>query len=254
MELDTSNMENNIPKIIHFCWFGGKKLPKLERECIASWRRMMPDYIIKEWNEETFDIENAIPYVREAYNNKKYAFVSDYVRLYALYHDGGIYLDTDVRIIKPLGPILNNRISVMGFESDERLSTAFIASLPKTNWIKALLDEYKTRTFLKDNGTFDMTTNVDFISAIMKGKGLKSNGERQSINDIDVFPSEYFSPKSWENKTYTITENTYCIHYYSGTWHSPIVRFLSFVFSNKTVAKIAGVKEIVIKFLKKLQT
>ena len=98
-----------IPKIIHYCWFGGKELPNLAEKCIASWKKQLPDYKIICWSEENFDIDNSVPYLKEAYSKKKFAFVSDYVRLYALYNYGGIYLDTDVEVIRDFSPLLNDK-------------------------------------------------------------------------------------------------------------------------------------------------
>ena len=131
-----------IPKIIHYCWFGGKELPNLAERCIASWKKQLPDYKIICWSEENFDIDNSVPYLKEAYSKKKFAFVSDYVRLYALYNYGGIYLDTDVEVIRDFSPLLNDK-TILGYETDESISTAFIAGPPKTAWIKSLLDIYK---------------------------------------------------------------------------------------------------------------
>ena len=235
-----------IPKIIHYCWFGGKELPNLAEKCIASWKKQLPDYKITCWSEENFDIDNSVPYLKEAYSKKKFAFVSDYVRLYALYNYGGIYLDTDVEIIRNFSPLLNDK-TILGYETDESISTAFIAVPPKTPWIKSLLDIYKKRHFIKEDGSLDFTTNVAFISEYLKEQGIVLNGEYQETDKLQIYPSEYFSPRSWDNGKYNITKLTYTIHYFAGTWHSIYSRILSCFFTNAQVSKIAGVKE---RFLK----
>ena len=115
-----------IPKKIHYCWFGRGEMPDLVRKCIASWKKYLPEYEIKEWNEDNFDL-NSYPYVREAYHNKRFAFVTDVVRLHALYYEGGIYMDTDVEVLKPLDSLLNYKI-VSGFESETQIPTGLMAS------------------------------------------------------------------------------------------------------------------------------
>lgn len=240
-----------IPKIIHYCWFGGKELPNLAIKCIESWKRLLPDYEIKCWSEENFEIDKSVPYVKEAYANKKYAFVSDYVRLYALYNEGGIYLDTDVEAIRDFSNLLSG-YTVLGYEDDNHLTTAFMAVPPKASWIKDLLDIYSKRTFIKADGLMDFTTNVDFISNYLKGIGLLFNGRYQKHDQFEIYPSEYFSPRSWDKGKYHITDNTYAIHYFAGTWHSPYTRFLETFLPNRMVVKIAGVKEWMLNLLHKI--
>lgn len=239
-----------IPKTIHYCWFGGKDLPNLASRCIESWKRILPDYEIKCWSEENYDIENSVPYLKEAYFTKKFAFVSDYVRLYALYNEGGIYMDTDVEVIKDFSNLLGEN-AVLGYEDDNSLTTAFIAVPPKAIWIKELLDLYEKRSFIREDGVLDLTTNVTFISDYLKEKGMIINGEYLNKDDIEIYPSEYFSPRSWDKGKYHITDNTYTVHYFAGTWHSPYTRFLSKIMPNTWVAKIAGIKEFMLKITRK---
>lgn len=240
-----------IPKTIHYCWFGGKDLPNLASRCIESWKRILPDYEIKCWSEENYDIENSVPYLQEAYSTKKFAFVSDYVRLYALYNEGGIYMDTDVEVINDFSKLLGEN-TVLGYEDDKNLTTAFIAVPPKAIWVKELLDLYEKRSFIKEDGLLDLTTNVIFISNYLKEKGLILNGKYLKKDDIEIYPSEYFSPRSWDKGKYHITDNTYTVHYFAGTWHSPYTRFLTKFMPNSWVAKIAGIKELMLKVTRKI--
>lgn len=205
-----------IPKKIHYCWFGGKELPKLAKKCIESWKKYCPDYEIICWNESTFDI-NSNQYVKEAYENKKYAFVTDYVRLYALYKFGGIYMDTDVEVIKPLDAFLQNT-AFSGFESNNYVPTGIMASEKETEILKKLLDYYNDRSFIKDDGSLDMTTNTQTITAIFEKLGLKKDNKFQVIEKFSLYPSEYFCPIDCSTKKKNITENTHTIHWFSGSW------------------------------------
>ncbi len=218
-----------IPKIIHYCWFGGNPLPKSAIKCINSWRKYCPDYEIVEWNENNIDLSSN-QYVKEAYKKKKYAFVSDYARLYALYTYGGIYLDTDVEVLKSFDDLLDN-YGVFGFEEKNFVATSFIAACPKNTIIKEFLDTYSSRIFKKDDGTIDTTTNVDVLTKMLHSKGLSLNNEKQEIDGNIIFPKEYFSPYDYIKSINSSTVNSYCIHWYDVSWLSPSQRLI------KTVAK-----------------
>ncbi|MBR4030908.1 MAG: glycosyl transferase [Clostridia bacterium] len=205
-----------IPKIIHYCWFGGSPLPKSARKCINTWRKFCPDYEIIEWNETNIDV-CSIQYVKEAYNAKKYAFVSDYARLYALYTYGGIYLDTDVEVLKSFDDLLAND-GVFGFEEKNFVATSFMAVCPKNTLIKEFLDTYSNRIFKNTDGTIDTTTNVDVLSKMLYEKGLKPNNEKQEIDGNLIFPKEYFSPYDYIKAINNSTKNSYCIHWYDVSW------------------------------------
>lgn len=205
-----------IPKKIHYCWFGGKELPKLAQKCINSWKKYCPDYEIVRWDENTFDINSNI-YVKEAYEAKKYAFVTDYVRLFALYTQGGVYMDTDVEVIKNINEFLDNK-SFSGFETETAIPTGIMASEANLSIFKQFLDYYKDRHFIKENGDLDITTNVITITKIMKENGLKLNNTLQTVNDFTLYPKEYFCPINYSTKKPDITENTYTIHWFSGSW------------------------------------
>ena len=206
-----------IPKIIHYCWFGRGKMPKLAKKCIKSWKRYCPDYEIKEWNEDNFDLD-MYPYVREAYDNRKFAFVTDVVRLYALYHEGGIYMDTDVEVIKPLDPFLKHT-AFSGFEDEENVQTGIMASEIGGLWAKENLDYYNGRHFIMEDGSIDKTTNVTIITNYMLKHGLIQNNTFQDFPDlITMYPKDFFCPLSWKGKHGLITKNTVTIHHFAGSW------------------------------------
>ena len=205
-----------IPKIIHYCWFGRGEKPELAVKCIESWRKFLPEYEIKEWNEDNFDLDK-YPYAREAYNNRKFAFVTDVVRLYALYNEGGIYMDTDVEVLKPLDSLLLYK-GVSGFESSTQIPTGLMASQKGLPLMKELLDEYNDLHFVKPNGTFDMTTNVERITKTCLKYGFVPNGKQQLIEDFTLLPSDYLCPKDYKTGKIHITEKTLCIHHFSGSW------------------------------------
>lgn len=238
-----------IPKIIHYCWFGGKPLPKSVVDCISSWQSVLPEYEIREWNESNFDISSSVVYVREAYEAKKYAFVSDYVRLYALKNYGGLYLDTDVKVLRSFDGFLDDSC-FMGLEAVGRLSTAVIASEKNAPFVMSVLNLYTDRHFTID-GRYDLTTNVHFISEYARSIGVDFDKTCERQKCLTIYPIDFFSPKSWETGKYSITENTICIHLYAGTWHSSAVRLLSIFFSNDKVSKIVSIKGRILSFLRR---
>lgn len=208
-----------IPKIIHYCWFGKGQKNDLAQKCIESWKKYCPDYILKEWNEANFDI-NSNQYVKEAYENKKWAFVTDFVRLYALYHEGGVYMDTDVEIVKPIDEFLSN-CAFSSFESINKIPTGLMASEKHNLWIKDLLSEYDELHFVKEDGTFDLTPNGERITNLsVKKYGLIKNNELQYLKNkiVTIYPWDYFCAKDTKTGIVNITENTYSIHHFSGSW------------------------------------
>lgn len=205
-----------IPKIIHYCWFGGKELPKLAKKCLASWKKYCPDYQIKCWNESNFDV-NSNQYVKEAYENKKYAFVTDYVRLYALYNFGGVYMDTDVEVIKNIDDFLNCK-GFSSFESTNLVPTGILASEKELPIIKELLEYYTNKKFINADGSFDTTPNTKTITDTFVKYGLKQNNKKQVIKDFTFYESDYFCPIDCKTKVKKITDNTYTIHWFAGSW------------------------------------
>lgn len=209
-----------IPKIIHYCWFGGKPLPELAVKCIESWRQNLPDYEIVEWSEKNFDIKSAPRYVKEAHFARKYAFVSDYVRLYALYKFGGIYFDTDVEVLKPLDSFLHHT-AFLGFEDNNCVSTGIIASVKEGAWVKDQKDYYhdKERSFYFDSYHTDETPNVTVITRYMLNKGMLEENTFQDFPSlVTIYPSDFFCPKSWATGEINITNNTHTIHHFAGSW------------------------------------
>ncbi len=206
-----------IPKTIHYCWFGSGQMPSIAKKCILSWEKVLPEYSIKLWNEESFDI-TCNTYVQEAYQARKFAFVTDYVRLYALFNEGGIYMDTDVEVIKPLDTFLTLP-AFSGFESDSGCITGIMGSEKHGAWVKDLLEEYSNRHFIRPDGSIDMMTNVLYTNNLMIKKGLKLNGQTQQFeNYVTIFAKEFFCPKSWDTDQYIISDKTHTIHHFAASW------------------------------------
>ncbi|MFG5857003.1 MAG: glycosyltransferase family 32 protein [Dysgonomonas mossii] len=206
-----------IPKTIHYCWFGRKPLPALAIKCIESWKKYLPDYAIKEWNEDNFNVD-IIPYTQEAYNVKKYAYVSDYARFKVLHDEGGIYLDVDVEVLKSLDSLLTNK-AFAGFETDTMVAPGLILGAEKEDkLIKDILNRYNNKSFILSDGSFNYETVVVHMTNILVEKGLLLNGKLQTISGLTIYPSDYFSPKSFETDKINITKNTYTIHHYAASW------------------------------------
>lgn len=238
-------MNGNIPKKIHYCWFGRNPLPELAEKCLSSWREHLPDYEIIKWNEDNFDIDSHI-FVKEAYEAKKFAFVSDYVRLYALYNFGGIYMDTDVEVLKSIDNFLFED-AFSGFEDETRIPTAIMGCKPKHAFFRELIDYYEGRHFIKPDGTPDMTTNVDVITNICLGYGFKPNNEKQTICNMTFYPKEYFCPLTYNSFKVQRTVNTHTIHHFSGSWHEDYNNNLKRFFRRLFQRAMKGIKRIIIK-------
>lgn len=212
-----------IPKIIHYCWFGGNELPEKEKFCISSWKKYLSDYEFRLWNEKNFDLD-MYPYVREAYNAKKYAFVSDVVRLWAIEKFGGIYMDTDVEVLRSYNDLLTLP-AFTGYENTGRTLypvTGTMASEAHGEWAREQLAYYEGKHFRKQDGSYDMTANTITIKSIMEQNGFVVDGKYSIYkNCLHVFPAEYLCPKQWEIGEIHITKNTYCIHHFSGSWAKP---------------------------------
>lgn len=207
-----------IPKKIHYCWFGGNPLTDDAKRYIQTWREYCPDYEIIEWNESNFDV-NENTYCREAYAAKKWAFVSDYVRLKVLYEYGGIYMDTDVEVCKNLDFLLNHG-AVSGYESEKSIPTGTIAARQGHEWIKFLLDDYNNRHFSTVDGKYDLTTNVETITKLTKEKyGIVLDGKKIEFGDnAIVLPFDYLCAKTFWTGEIIRTVNTFTIHHFSGSW------------------------------------
>lgn len=208
-----------IPKIIHYCWFGSKPLPEKERKCIASWKIFFPDYEIKFWNEDTFDLSSSPLFARQAYEHGKYAFVSDYVRTKVLYDFGGIYFDTDVEVYSSFDSIINND-GFLGFENSKRVGTATMGFIPHHPLMEKFLQYYINHSFIDKNGNLDITANVTILTDILFEQGFHANGQQQDINGVIVYPRDWFSPKKLNDTKFNITSNTLAIHKFSCSWLS----------------------------------
>ena len=232
-----SNTE--IPKLIHYCWFGGNPLPDLAKKCIDSWKKFLPDYEIKEWNENNYDVRK-IPYISQAYDSKKYAFVSDYARFDILYEYGGIYFDTDVEVIKNMDDIINNG-AFAGLESPGALAAGLgLGSPPKLKIYNEILESYKSSEFLNKKGIMDLTTVVERVSNIFSKYGFTEKNEIQKIADITIYPAEYFCPIDPKTGILNISDHTYTIHHYAATWTIPLRK--KYMALRSKFAKIIGIK------------
>ena len=207
-----------IPKTIHYCWFGGNPLTAEAKACIDSWQRYCPDYEILEWNESNFDVTQNV-YCLEAYEAKKWAFVSDYARLWAVYEYGGIYMDTDVEVVRPLDSLLGHRV-FMGFENDHSVSIGTFGAEKRNSAIGAFLSAYDARHFRQLDGSFDMTTNLRLVTDfLVRRYGLKLNGKKQDLETgITVYPMEAFIAKDYRTGWILQDDSTYVIHHYASSW------------------------------------
>lgn len=237
-----------IPKKIHYCWFGRKPLPKLALKCIKSWKKFLPDYEIIEWNENNFDV-NICPYTKEAYQAKKYAYVSDYARFWILYHYGGIYLDTDVEIIRPLESLINKG-AFMGCEIKttntpwpQIASGLGIGASAKHPIYKEILEHYEQSHFILESGDLNYSTVVERVTNIFIKHGLKQTDEIQECDGITIYPPDYFCPKSYIDRKIHITSNTVSIHHYDASWMtgSFIFNVLMKIFGTELTFKIKNI-------------
>lgn len=217
-----------IPKIIHYCWFGRNPLPEMAVKCIESWKKFLPDYEIKEWNEDNFDIR-INPYVEEAYHMKKYAFVSDFARFWVLYNFGGIYFDVDVELLKSIDDILAKGpfMGLEGFESWYKyrdLTSApaaglGMASYPGLDAVGDMLKYYDGKHFISCKGKPQYKTVVLIVADVLLDRGGSFDPENiTNCSGIYIYPEEYFNPKRVATGKITITENTRSIHHYAKTW------------------------------------
>lgn len=213
----------SIPKIIHYCWFGGAPMGKRAEQCMESWVRLCPDFELVRWDEENAPLEDN-DYVKQAVQARKWAFVSDYVRLTALCTQGGFYLDTDVELIAPLEPFLECE-GVMGFECAEKVATCLMACVPGQPLFQCARALYRERQFIRPDGSVDDTTNVELMTGLLAGAGLEKNNRYQEVCGVEVFPSEYFSPKSLETGRVTLTEHSCTIHHFQASWMPAKKRF-----------------------------
>lgn len=218
-----------IPKIVHYIWFGPKPYPKKVCECISSWKKHLPDYKFMLWNETTFDLNSACRFVREAYEERKYAFVSDYVRLWALYKYGGIYMDTDFEVIKPFDShFFENRL-VLGTDEAGYLEALLMAEKGHSFILKCM-NRYHNTTFRLDNGKLNMEVINTYLQENLESYGYSIKNERQNLNEgITIYPDDYFNVRSLSSGRLHLTDNSYTIHWHTITWVPLKTRLINFL-------------------------
>ena len=225
----------SIPKVIYYCWFGNGKIPRLAEKCIESWKKYCPDYEIVCISEENFDIEQN-RYAKEAYDAKKWAFVSDYARLKVLYDNGGIYFDTDVELIKPIDDLINEN-GYMGFDDNGVVSTGLGFACEKGNELVGhILRDYDNIPFLLPDGSYDLTPCPDRNTKVMEKLGMDLKNQNQLFMGIKMLPEDYLCPVKYYTGKKKITKNTYSIHHFCASWISKTSKRTLFV------KRIVGVK------------
>lgn len=206
-----------IPKKIHYCWFGGKEKPDSVKKCINSWKHFCPDYEIIEWNESNFDI-HCMPFVEQAYEAKKFAFVSDVARLMIVYEHGGLYFDTDVEVIKSFDNMLDNK-AFLGFENNEYVASGLgFGSEAGVEFFKDHIDAYEDKSFVNEDGSYNLIGCPHVATELLVEKGLIQNGQEQIVDGVHIYPVDYFNPFDSITGKLTKTNNTYSIHWYDASW------------------------------------
>ena len=209
-----------IPKKIHYFWVGGSPMPEKNKVCVESWKKFCPDYEIIEWNESNYDF-SVCTYMAQAYEAGIWGFVPDYARLDIIYREGGIYLDTDVELLKSLDGLLSLK-AFFGFESPQYVAPGLgFGAEPGNEIIKGMRDAYHSRSFYNENGTLNTVASPAYATEFFKSRGLEADGKRQTIQGIEIFPAEYFAPLRFVDNRLKITENTYSIHWYHASWFTP---------------------------------
>lgn len=246
-----------IPHIIHYCWFGRSPLPSTALQCITSWKRFFPEFEIKEWNEDNFNV-NINSYTSEAYKERKYAFVSDYARFWILYKYGGLYFDTDVEVIRFMTELINMG-AFMGCEQDEIIHELPVVAPglglcvnpglglcanPGLGLYKEILCVYEKLHF-KSNECLNLKTVVQYTTEVLLNHGLKNVQEIQHVAGITIYPAEYFCPLSYKTGKLKITERTYTIHHYNASWVSrkdKLKKKIQNILGNKVTQFIVEIK------------
>ncbi len=233
-----------IPKIIHYCWFGYHKKPRLIQKCIASWKKYMPDWEIREWNEENYDVRKN-DYIEKAYEEKKWAFVVDYARFDILNQYGGVFLDTDVELLRPIPEEILENEAFTGFENPGRVNPGLVyGSVPEQKIVKEIMAEYENKTF--GNRIEGRTENiVDVVSGILLKNGLMVNGEFQMAEKVAIYPRDYFCCFNFETQAFETTENTVSVHHYFASWtpwrrrvHFRIVKIIAMLLGKKRYLRL----------------
>lgn len=238
-----------IPKIIHYCWLSGDPFPESIQICIDSWKSKLPDYEFILWDTNRFNLNDSL-WVKQAFESKKYAFAADFIRLYAVYHYGGIYMDTDVEVVKPFDELLHLPYFV-GSEGHDIIEAGVFGAEKETWWLKPCLDYYTNRVFVKADGSYDTITLPNIM---MKQIGLENaikmdtaehilmNDFRKNKNEVLMFPPEFFCAKNHGTGVIEKTEHTFTIHHFAMSWVPKHVAFLPNI--KRKLIKILGPKPI----------
>lgn len=219
-----------IPKKIHYCWLSNDPLPEKLQECIDSWKKYLPDYEIVKWDLNRFPLDKS-NWVKQAFETKKYAFAADYIRLYALSTEGGIYLDSDVEVLKPFDDLLGLKYFICKENSPQGIEAAIIGAEKDCSWVKTCFEQYIDKDFIDSEGKMRTEVLPHVIKCTLEKnyKLVGINSPSEFIEDEDTvcyLPHDYFSPKDYVTKKISVTDNTYCIHHFAGTWHPAWKRFL----------------------------
>ena len=215
------NAVPSIPKIIHYCWFGGKEIPSKNRKWMESWKLYCPEYEIIQWDESNYDV-NKNQYMSDAYKENKWAFVSDYARLDIIYEYGGVYLDVDVELCKSLDPLLQNE-AFCGFSSIEHVGTGLgFGALKYFPLVKIFRDYYDNISFYMADGSLNLNDNGVHQTAVLNKFGLKHNHTVQEICNMRIYPVDVLSPVDAYCNPVAFTSNTFAVHHYDATWFDEI--------------------------------
>ena len=229
-----------IPKKIHYCWFGGNPKPDSVQKCINSWKRFCPDYEIIEWNESNFDI-HCMPFVEQAIEAKKYAFASDVARLMVVYENGGLYFDTDVEVVRNFDALLENQ-AFLGFESNEYVNSGLgFGSEAGIDFFREHIDAYRDKVFINEDGSFNMIACPYVATELLVEKGFVQNGQEQLVDNVRIFPTDYFNPFDSITGKLNKTNNTYSINWYDASWSDISKSKLKF---NRFIRRILGVNSL----------
>lgn len=232
-----------IPKIIHLCWFGHGEYDEKMKHCLKTWEEFAPDYKVMKWDEDTFDLDSCT-YVRQAYDKKRWAFVTDYVRFKVLQQYGGIYMDTDMELVKPLDDLLDNE-TVLSFKQQALgmkqfgLTSGIIMTKANNTLFNPLIEQFEARSYINESGEEDVTPIAKFLTDLLRDRGIRQDNTLQSIDGVTVYPNEYLCPTiDLDNNTgdVEVTENTYAIHHFTGTWRTPDIM-------EKIMEKVRNAKE-----------
>lgn len=225
-----------IPKIVHYCWFGGAKKPKKVLKCIKNWKDKLPEYDFIEWNESNFPFGD-IQYTADAYREKKYAFVSDVARLYALKNYGGIYFDTDIEVCRDFAHILDTNL-VVSYESTSRIMTGFFAAEKNNIYIDMLLEKYATLSFYDREGKYNLTPNTVYFTDLLSNFGISYDSVGSCINGIAVYDYHTFGCYNADLSVYEKTDETYIIHHCAASWMPKRVKYEMIL--KRIAAKVLG--------------